>query len=88
MCNIEYESSNIKVALMTSMFILLITQAYPLATNICDFLKIPYDLALTISSCGMRLELTIILSLGMTIIMYNSTKIIAFVIFKILEPIV
>lgn len=66
------------------LFFILLYKAFVIATAICDTIKIPYDFALNIYSIGFRVELTIIICIIMTYIIYKIEDLISDLLLKLM----
>lgn len=68
-----------KTIMWTILFFCTFNIMFPISTNICDKLNIPYDLMLSVSSIGFRLELNITLSILYLVSLYQLTKFLAII---------
>lgn len=69
------------VILWTILFCLTFWMLFPISTEICDKLDIPYNLMLSVSSIGFRLELNLTLSLLYLALIYHLPRYLARIVF-------
>ena len=69
------------VILWTILFFLTCGMLFPICTEVCDKLDIPYKLMLSVSSIGFRLELNLTLSILYLALMYHLPRYLAHLVF-------